>query len=94
MADRLQQLAENEKSGTGIPLVTHDRGVAADRAQCLVVTARGRVRRAPRGGLSARPRHEYSRGLPAAIPGRRVLSTSTVTSTATATITSRRAGVT
>ncbi|MEY2242124.1 dipeptide ABC transporter ATP-binding protein [Streptomyces sp. BF23-18] len=65
--DHLQHLAE--ESGTAILLVTHDLGVAAERARRLVVMAQGRVVEAgATQDVLADPQDAYTRHLLASAP--------------------------
>lgn len=65
--DHLQSLVE--ESGTAILLVTHDLGVAADRARRLVVMDQGRVVEAgPTRDILDDPQHAYTRRLLASVP--------------------------
>ncbi|MFF0223524.1 dipeptide ABC transporter ATP-binding protein [Streptomyces sp. NPDC004629] len=81
--DHLQRLTE--ESGTAILLVTHDLGVAADRAQRLVVMEQGKVVEAgeTRAVLTG-PRHAYTRRLLAGAPSMTTARPRTPASAATA----------
>ncbi|GMA28076.1 dipeptide ABC transporter ATP-binding protein [Arenivirga flava] len=66
--DQMQQLASDR--GTAVLMVTHDLGVAADRAEQVVVMRHGEVVDAgPTSAVLHAPTHEYTRDLVAAAPG-------------------------
>jgi oligopeptide/dipeptide ABC transporter ATP-binding protein len=58
------------KLGLALLLITHDLGVVAEMADRVAVMYAGRiVEEAPVGELFANPKHPYTRGLMASIPG-------------------------
>ncbi|MFD5176984.1 dipeptide ABC transporter ATP-binding protein [Nocardia sp. NPDC058379] len=60
-----------ETLGTAVLLVTHDLGVAADRAQRIAVMSRGRiVESGPTREILDSPRDPYTRQLLSSVPGR------------------------
>ncbi|MBD8495439.1 ABC transporter ATP-binding protein [Pseudomonas syringae] len=65
--DRLQQLAHER--GTAVLLITHDLGVALDRADRLIVMQHGRiVETGPARAIFEQPAHAYTRQLLSAAP--------------------------
>ncbi|UOQ59542.1 ABC transporter ATP-binding protein [Leucobacter rhizosphaerae] len=72
----LDQIAEiSSKTGMAVLLITHDLGLAAERADRVVVMQHGRVVEAgPAAQILEHPEHPYSRQLVAADPGVRARS--------------------
>jgi peptide/nickel transport system ATP-binding protein len=65
--DHLEEL--RSASGTSLLLVTHDLGLAADRADTVVVMSQGRiVERGPARQILRDPQHDYTQRLVAAAP--------------------------
>ena len=65
--DHLQK--ETEELGTAVLFITHDLGLAAERAEHLVVMHRGRVvESGPAREILVSPQHPYTKRLVAAAP--------------------------
>jgi peptide/nickel transport system ATP-binding protein len=63
-------MALRRRTGVSIMIITHDMGVVADVADRVVVMRQGAVVEvAETGDLFARPEHDYTRALLAAVPG-------------------------
>jgi peptide/nickel transport system ATP-binding protein len=72
--DHLEEL--RSASGTSLLLVTHDLGLAADRADTVVVMSQGHiVERGPARQILRDPQHDYTRRLVAAAPSTTSAST-------------------
>ena len=80
--DQLDQLTE--EMGTSVFLITHDLGLAAERADRIVVMLRGEIVESGQAAeILADPKHEYTRQLLRAAPSLSSVSTAVVNSVTT-----------
>ncbi len=63
--------SQQERLGMSVLLITHDLGLVAEHAEFMIVMYAGQVvEQGPVAQVLARPRHPYTRGLLASLPGR------------------------
>ena len=63
--------SQQERLGMSVLLITHDLGLVAEHAEFMIVMYAGQVvEEGPVAEVLAKPRHPYTRGLLASLPGR------------------------